>query len=50
MLIDPNEGISRRSRRPSETLMGSQEPNYAGKFLGLFWDERRRVYSYCAHR
>jgi len=49
VLVDPNEGITRRGRRSAESLMSGEEPNDAGHLVTPFRDERRRLYHFCAH-
>src|SRR5262245_22939437 len=49
MLVDTNEGITRRRCRAPETLMGGKEPNDETKLFALFWDEGRRLHRFYAH-
>lgn len=42
VLFGSHEGITWRRYGAAEALVGRQEPDYRGKFLGILGDERRQ--------
>ena len=43
VLLGSHEGITWRRYGAAEALVGRQEPDYRGKFLGIFWDDHCRT-------